>query len=130
MPLPAAIRPGPAEVKRIARAVANRCELCGDECPACLLEIHFITRGRAIPSRREDLHRCILALCSRCHRDVHRYRCTLRDQQFLVALRDPRVCREVRRILSSPPRQYSAPDSFDPGRFFLDPSPVPWGWVV
>jgi hypothetical protein len=130
MPVPAAIRPGATEERRIIRATGYRCELCGDEWPARHLDIHFIPRSRVAPPRREDLHRWILVLCPRCHRDLHRHRCTLRDQASLVSLRDIRVSREIHRLLSSPPPPYAAPDTFDRERFFLDPSPVSWGWVV
>jgi len=130
MPVPAAIRPGAMEERRIARAVGCRCELCGDALPAHHLEFHYIPRGRPAPPRREDLHRWILVLCPRCHRDLHRHRGTVRDQISLVSLRDPRISREIHRLLRSPPRSYEVPDTFDPEQFFLDPSPVPWGWVV
>jgi hypothetical protein len=130
MPFPAGIRPTPGEMKRIARALGYRCELCGDEWPANLLEIHCILGGRGLPTGRMDLVQRMLALCPRCHRDMHGHRCSLRDQMHLVSLRDPRLSREIRRILASPPRPYVAPGTFDPERFFLDPSPVPWGWVV
>jgi hypothetical protein len=130
MPDPAAIRPRHSEVTRIARAASHRCEACGDKWPEHLLEIHFIPRSGPELLRREDLHREILVLCPRCHRDLHRSGATSRDQRLLVSLRDPRIAREIRRILTWPPRPYTAPDTFDPGRFFLDPSPVPWGWVV
>ena len=130
VPVPASIRPGRFQVKRIARTVSNRCELCGDEWPAHLLEIHFIRSNRSVPPPRKNLHRWILVLCPRCHGDVHRQAGSFRDQMHLVSLRDPEVSREIRRILLFPSRSYEAPESFDPDRFFLDPSPVPWGWVV
>lgn len=130
MPLPAELRPGSEVARRIALAVAYRCELCGDEWPGHLPEIHFIPGAGAVPSRREDLHRWILVLCIRGHRDLHRHNCPVRDQVYLVSVRDLQIGREIHRILHSHSRPYSAPDTFDPERFFLDPSPVPWGWVV
>jgi hypothetical protein len=130
MPVPAILHPGAVKVKRIACAVGYRCEICQDECAVHLLEIHFIPGREPGPCRREDPHRWILVLCPRCHREVHNCPCTKEEQAYLVSLRDPGVAREIRRILRSRSRPYSAPDTFDPERFFSDPSPVPWGWVV
>jgi transcription elongation factor Elf1 len=83
MPLPSNLTLSFTTIKRIKMAVGCQCELCGQESPLILLEIHYIPGSSSMKKdvKVKELQRELLVLCPTCHHDIHSYPVTRADQK-------------------------------------------------
>jgi hypothetical protein len=100
----------PVKERRVKHSVGCRCELCGEEYPSAILEIHLLPGDGKRVRPGPDLQREILVLCPRCHWEVHDCEVPRADQKTLVRSRPARVRMEIRAILGYHPKPYNPPD--------------------
>jgi hypothetical protein len=104
------LKVNPVKERRVKRSVGCRCELCGEEYPSDLLEIHLLPGDGRRVRPGLDLQREILVLCRRCHREIHAFRLPRADQKTLVRSRPAGARREIRAILGYTPKPYTPPE--------------------
>lgn len=129
MPIPRDFAVTPTKAKKIKMAVGCSCELCGDPFALPDLELHYI-QGRKTIALNDiaKLAKRILILCSRCHRDIHSFRCSVGEQIELVRQRPKKMNKAVLKILGYRPKLYIAPDTPDIDRIHDDVAHAHWGW--
>ena len=98
--------------KRIKMAVDFQCEICGQEQPIVLLEIHYIPGSSSMKRsvKVKDLQREILVLCPTCHHDIHAFSVTIADQKKLISYRSKLLKERIRLILKQPSKPYTPPE--------------------
>jgi hypothetical protein len=101
----------PVKERRVKHSVGCRCELCGEEYPSDLLEIHLLPQDGRRVRPAPDLQREILVLCPRCHREIHDCGVPRADQKTLVRSRPAGVRKDIRAILGYNPKPYTPPES-------------------
>ena len=102
----------PIRGNRIKRAVGSRCELCGDEEAVDNLVVHTIIGKEGEKDQSpEVMEPFLLVLCFRCHDAIHAFDAPTGEQERLAKQRPEPVRKEIRRILTSVPRPYTAPDT-------------------
>jgi hypothetical protein len=101
----------PVKERRVKHSVGCRCELCGEEYPSAILEIHLLPGDGRRVRPGPDLQREILVLCPCCHRDIHEVCPPRTDQKILVRSRPAGVRREIRAILGYTPKPYTPPEA-------------------
>jgi hypothetical protein len=110
VPLPCERIPSRIKLQRIKLVLGSRCELCGRENPADLLEVHAISGDRLRKRGMVNLEREILVLCGSCHRDVHEAGLTPAEQKEILRYRQRDARKKIRQILDYTPRPYVPPE--------------------
>lgn len=127
-PVPLVLRPGEVKEAMIKRLLDFRCEICGEQLPKSLLEVHYIPGPRAFEGETRELQEGeILILCSGCHRDLHAFAIGEEEQARLLGFRSREIRQKISRILKKRLTQVQIPEQDLEGSV-RDAFPPHWGW--